>query len=405
VSGAPPQHPEFARVALADGDAADRRDRLANLALQLAAVRDPREVHDFPLTAVGPLSGYWMPEPPEARSIIENAEQAATAGNYCSAEKLLREAAALQEQTLGPHHPDLANTLNNLGVVCEKADNPIDAEHYFRRAYRIATATLASDHPFVVTSRKNLHDFCAARGRPAELRPSPPAVAAWLEAPAQRAAPPRESSPSAEKQDVTPIPRKRSLRPFALGALGAGALLIVLLMMTRSWDSRAEEAKSPAATAIHSAPETAAPSPTPPPTNPTGRQPPAKPQPARSEADAVTARPNTLTRSAAMPTVVTAQLCTALRAWRCKAADGQVPAGPMFFYTQVKSATATTIEHRWYRGDRLRYSVQLRIQANPGAGYRTYSRNTVSGGGGGDWRVELRSADGAVLHEERFAVR
>ena len=60
-----------------------------------------------------------MPEPREARSIIENAEQAAAAGNYSSAEELLREAAALQEQTLGPHHPDLANTLNNLGVVCE----------------------------------------------------------------------------------------------------------------------------------------------------------------------------------------------------------------------------------------------------------------------------------------------
>ena len=53
--------------------------------------------------------------------------------SHASAEDLLREAAALQEQTLGPDHPDLANTLNNLGVVCELADNPIDAEHYFRR--------------------------------------------------------------------------------------------------------------------------------------------------------------------------------------------------------------------------------------------------------------------------------
>ena len=93
------------------------------------------------------------------RSIIESAEQAAAAGNYSSAEKLLREAAALQEQTLGPHHPDLANTLNNLGVVCEMADNPIDAEHYFRRAYTIATATLAPDHPFVVTSQQEPSRF------------------------------------------------------------------------------------------------------------------------------------------------------------------------------------------------------------------------------------------------------
>jgi len=115
--------------------------------------------------------------------------------------------------------------------------------------------------------------------------------------------------------------------------------------------------------------------------------------------------PTPSARSAALPTVVTAQLCTALRAWQCEAAGGQVPPGPMFFYTQLKSATATTIEHRWYQGDSLRHSVQLRIQANPGAGYRTYSRNTISRERVGDWRVELRSADGAVLHEERFTVR
>ena len=346
-----------------------------------------------------------MPELRDARSIIENAEQAAAAGNYSSAEELLREAAALQEQTLGPHHPDLANTLNNLGVVCEMTDNPIDAEHYFRRVYRIATATLALDHPFVVTSRKNLHDFCAARGRPAELRPSRPEIAAWLEAPAQRAAPPRESSTSAKKHDVTPIPRKRSLRPFALGALG-GVALLVILMMTRPRDSRTEETKSPPGTAIAPARETSTPSPTPPPAEPTaGPQPTAKPQPTRSEADAVTARPNTLMRSATRPTVVTAELCTALRAWRCEAADSQVPPRPMFFYTQVKSATATTIEHRWYQGDRLRQAVQLRIEANPGAGYRTYSRTTVSSEPVDGWRVELRSRDGAVLHEVRFTVR
>jgi hypothetical protein len=346
-----------------------------------------------------------MPQPREARSIIENAEQAAAAGNYRAAEELLREAAALQEQTLGPRHPDLANTLNNLGVVCEKADNPIDAEHYFRRAYTIATETLSPDHPFVVTSRKNLHDFCAARGRPAELPPSPPQVAAWLDAPAPLAPPPRESSPSAERQEGTQIPRPRSLRPLALGALGGLALLIVILMMTRPWSVGDEETRSPPATAIAPARETV-PAPTPQAAEPiAGAQPTAKPQPTRSEAEAVSARPNPLTSAAATPTVVTAQLCTALQAWRCQAADSQVPPGPMFFYTQVKSATATTIEHRWYQGDRLRQAVQLRIQANPGAGYRTYSRNTISSERVGEWRVELRSADGAVLHEVPFTVR
>jgi hypothetical protein len=345
-----------------------------------------------------------MPEPREARSIIENAEQAAAAGNYGSAEDLLREAAALQEQTLGPHHPDLANTLNNLGVVCEMTNDPIDAEHYFRRAYTIATATLPPDHPFVATSRKNLHDFCAARGRPVELPPSPPGVAPWLDPPAPRAAPLRESSRSAKKQDATPIPRKRFLRPLAFGALSGVALLLVILTMARPWGSPVDVTKSPPATAIAPARETPAPRPTSPPTEPLAR-PQNTAKPTRNEADAIGARPSRPARPAAMPTVATAQLCTALRAWRCEAADSQVPPGLMFFYTQLRSATSTTIEHRWYQGDRMRLAVQLRIEANPGAGYRTYSRNTISSERAGDWRVELRSADGTVLHEERFTVR
>jgi hypothetical protein len=347
-----------------------------------------------------------MPEQREARSIIEKAEQAAAAGNYSAAEELLREAAALQEQTLGPHHPELANTLNNLGVVCEMTDDPIDAEHYFRRAHAIATETLAPDHPFVATSSRNLHDFCAARGRPVELPPSPPQVAAWLDPPPPRAAAPRASSPSA-KQDVTPIPRTNSLRPLALGALSGVALLTVTLMMARPWGSGAEETTLPPATAMAPVRETPAPRPTPPQAEPISRRQPtaqATP-PTRSETDAVGARPTPPTGSAAMPTVVTAQLCTALKVWRCEAADGQAPPGPMFFYTQVKSATATTIEHRWYQGDRLRQTVRLRIQANLGTGYRTYSRNTISSERVGDWRVELRSADGVVLREQRLTVR
>jgi hypothetical protein len=46
--------------------------------------------------------------------------------------------------------------------------------------------------------------------------------------------------------------------------------------------------------------------------------------------------------------------------------------------------------------------VDLTIRANPGDGYRTFSRNTVVSG---EWRVELRTRDGVLLHEERFSVR
>ena len=73
------------------------------------------------------------------------------------------------------------------------------------------------------------------------------------------------------------------------------------------------------------------------------------------------------------------------------------------FYTRLKSPVDTTVEHRWYRGGQLRQTRKLSIHTNTGTGYRTYSRFTVDATG--DWKVELRSRDGALLHEERFAVR
>ena len=201
-----------------------------------------------------------------------------------------------------------------------------------------------------------------------------------------------------EKQDLTPLPRKKFSRLTLAGLSGAG-LLIVILTMAYPWGGPVEEAKPKTATPIAPARET-------PPVTPSAS--PAAPlaEPPRAEPPrAATPSPTTSARPAVTPTVATAQLCTALRDWRCEAANGPVPPGSMFFYTQLKSATATTIEHRWYQGDRLRRSVQLRVEANPGTGYRTYSRSTISRENAGDWRVELRSADGSVLHEERFTVR
>ena len=126
-----------------------------------------------------------MSDTREFQSVVHAAEQAAAAGDYKSAEELLHAAALLQEASLGPLHPDLANTLNNLGVVCEITGNVADAERHFRRACEIATTTLEPGHPFVATSRKNLEDFCNTRGIAVDV----PSAAATLPAPLASSAP------------------------------------------------------------------------------------------------------------------------------------------------------------------------------------------------------------------------
>jgi hypothetical protein len=323
----------------------------------------------------------------EARSIIEAAEQAAGAGNYARAEVLLREAALLQEARLGPLHPDLANTLNNLGIVCEMNGNPDEAERCLRRAVTIATTALEADHPFVATSRKNLHDFCETRGKPLELPTSSPVVT---------------PAPEAEQPPL----HRRSIRLFAVGALGPAAMLIVIFASARPWLASTEQARvsSSAAIARDSRPEISAP-----PhvvkavenpsshidtTKATGKYAPNK----------VSASPIAASTHE-RPEVVRARLCAELDEWRCDPPDRPVPPGPLFFYTQVKSVNPTTIQHRWYRDNRLHQSVDLRVQASPSLGFRTYSRNVMNDDSAGSWRVELRSEAGALLHEERFTVR
>ena len=379
----------------------------------------------------------------EPQSIIQAAERAAAAGSFGSAEKLLREAARLQEASLGPRHPDLANTLNNLGIVCEMTRKFDDAEQYFRRAVSIARTSLPPEHPFVTTSHNNLRDFCEARGKtvepPAPVPPPepppeaiPPVVEAESSAPeviprveeetppvpeAESAAPEvspeepaapeasdagPEAKPAAAQTATDPaledpvLTSKKFFYRVALGALGPIAMLMVVLARGLPRLGAPELAVPSRAVAADAPPTTA-------PTQPIAPTQPAAPtQQARPTTPAVES-PAAI--DTARPIVIRAGLCGELDAWSCDPADRPVPPGPLFFYTQIKSTSATTIQHRWYQDNRLRQSVDLRIEANQTAGYRTFSRYLMQIDSGGNWRVEVRSQDGVLLDEERFEVR
>jgi hypothetical protein len=332
-----------------------------------------------------------MREQREPRAIIEAAEQAAAAGNYASAEELLREAALLQEADLGPLDPDLANTLNNLGVVCEITDKPIDAERCFRRAVTIATTVLEPDHPFVATSRKNLLDFCEARGREEAVKPEAEATSSED--------PPRESRLLVEPQDLQPLVRWRFFRAFALHALSAGAgITLVMFLTTGSPWPRSNERAQSSAIVVDAPREIPVPPPAPLPVEPIP-----VPKETMKTAPSMPARPTPSIPARLI--VVKAQLCAELYKWQCDPADRPVPPGPLFFYTQVTSTTATTVQHRWYRDNRLHQSIKFHVQASPSVGYRTYSSNTMNNQSAGSWRVELTTEDGVLLHEERFSVR
>jgi hypothetical protein len=344
-----------------------------------------------------------MADAQDIRTLLEAAEHAASAGDLVAAEAALRDAARLQEAELGAH-PDLASTLNNLAVVTEKTGRPDEAEAFFRRAFAIASASLPADDPTVAEIRQNLEDFCRARGVPFEQPTVPPAAAraetsAVVAPRAQEAIAPRAPEVVAPRvqEVVPPVPLAASPRraPIALIVFAAIAVIAIAFAILRPRSPR--EASTPASA---------------PPASSVDR--PAEPPPASAATAPAEAAPsapaNPATPAAASAasdvTVASAQLCrnfsTVERTWRCDPAGDSVPTGSLVLYTRVRSPRDGTVVHRWFRGESMRKSSQLQIRANPAEGYRTYSRQTVDPG---EWRVEVRSAAGALLHEQRFTVR
>lgn len=58
-------------------------------------------------------------------------------GHYESAAQILYSALRLKESELGVDHPDLADDLYNLGLLCWVIDEPAEAQRFLLRAYDI----------------------------------------------------------------------------------------------------------------------------------------------------------------------------------------------------------------------------------------------------------------------------
>jgi Tetratricopeptide repeat/Protein of unknown function (DUF2914) len=346
-----------------------------------------------------------MSEPTSLQSLLDAAERAASAGGFGAAQRLLEQAVTVQELELGPAHPDLASTLNNLGVVCERTNHMEEAERCYRRACALTAAGLAPDHPSVLTSRRNLEEFCAARGISVDA--IVPGMAAPPDGPGNLVEPivigdATESAAALEAVSFDPeirpaptmvaaasTPRRRGGR--ALASVVSGGVLVLALAawfgLSRGTPASVPGTSAPAASSASSVgtpPHTAA--------GTTG----GSPESAATAPDGDG------------PAVVEARLCASLSigeaggAWTCTPLTDPASPGRVYFYTRIRSASDLAVVHRWYRDDRLERSSTLQIRANPGAGYRTYSEQTVAAG---RWRVELAASDGRILQEASVVVR
>ncbi len=72
---------------------------------------------------------------------------------------------------LGPEHPDVATSLNNLAELYRATGRYAEAEPLYQRAIAIAETTLGPEHPDLAIWLNNLANLYQATGRYAEAEP------------------------------------------------------------------------------------------------------------------------------------------------------------------------------------------------------------------------------------------
>jgi CHAT domain-containing protein/Tfp pilus assembly protein PilF len=92
-------------------------------------------------------------------------------GNYAAAEPLYKRSLAIGEKALGPGHRDVAASLNNLALLYRDMGNYAAAEPLHKRSLAIWEKTLGPDHPNVATSLNNLAELYRDMGNYAAAEP------------------------------------------------------------------------------------------------------------------------------------------------------------------------------------------------------------------------------------------
>ncbi|MGI8426308.1 MAG: tetratricopeptide repeat protein [Actinomycetota bacterium] len=112
------------------------------------------------------------PEHPDVATSLNNlAELYDTQGRYAKAEPLYQRSLAIREQALGLDHPDVGESLNNLAELYRAQAQYAKAEPLYQRSLGIREQALGSEHPEVAASLSNLAGLYHAQGQYAKAEP------------------------------------------------------------------------------------------------------------------------------------------------------------------------------------------------------------------------------------------
>ena len=133
------------------------------------------------------------PDHPDVATSLNNlAMLYATQGDYSRAEPLYKRSLAIWEKALGPNHPDVAQSLNNLAQLYLDQGDYARAEPLYKRSLAIWEKVFGPNHPSVATALENLAKLYQAQGNHAKAKPF-----------FKRALAIREKKPGSNYTDVT----------------------------------------------------------------------------------------------------------------------------------------------------------------------------------------------------------
>ena len=92
-------------------------------------------------------------------------------GQYAKAEPLYQRSLKICESKLGPDHPDVAASLNNLAILYKDMGQYAKAEPLYQRSLKIRESKLGPDHPDVAASLNNLANLYWDMGQYAKAEP------------------------------------------------------------------------------------------------------------------------------------------------------------------------------------------------------------------------------------------
>ena len=119
-----------------------------------------------------PNSGFSQSDSlAEARQLNEQGVTLFHQGRYAEAEPLYKRSLAIREKTLGPDHPDVAQSLNNLALLYQAQGRLAEAEPLFKRSLATWEKALGPEHPTVALCLNNIAALYRVQGRYAEAEP------------------------------------------------------------------------------------------------------------------------------------------------------------------------------------------------------------------------------------------